>query len=190
MSGRLYLFAAEMEQDAASPGGFARNIAYGCCGIGLVDAAIGAGELIRRHEPDEIAFLGSCGAYPDKSLVVGDIVMAASVRVGSGEIADGIVRIPTLQSSSMECVPLEGYALPIVDVVCTLGVTEDDALAQSLARLGDVENMELFAVCRAAGSIPVSALLGVTNLVGAEGGMQWRRNYQRVMGAVGEVVGF
>lgn len=190
MSGRLYLFAAEMEQDAASPGGFTRNIAYGCCGIGLVDAAIGARTLIEKYQPDEILFLGSCGAYPDKSLIIGDIVMAASVRVGSGEITDGIVRVPSLQTSSFECVPLEGYALPLVDVVCTLGVTEDDALSRSLSRLGDVENLELFAICRAAGEIPVTAVLGVTNLVGAEGGLEWRRNYRRVMGLVGEVVGF
>jgi len=196
MSGRLCLFSSKIERDAAFPTGIPGTLRTGITGVGLVDAGIMTIELVRQYEPEEIVYLGTCGAYPGSGFVIGDVIAGTSVRTGSGDVVRGEMRIPKLLPNELKCAPEltdrlageNGTVLKRGRVVCTLGVTEDDSLAKTLAGSGQVENLELFSVLRAAGAVPVAALLGVTNIVGEGGGRDWAANFPRMMGLLGRHV--
>lgn len=187
MSGRLWLFSSKIERDAAFPDGVPEGLHTGITGVGLVDAGVMTVELIRQFEPSQIVFLGTCGAYPGSGLKIGDMVAAAAVRLGSGDTVRGEMRIPKLLPAELIASPeltrnVVGSAdVRSADVLCTLGVTERDDLAETLATAADVENLEVFSVLRAAGLLPVAAVLGVTNIVGEGGGKDWAANYRSMM---------
>lgn len=188
MSGRLWLFSSKIERDAAFPYGVPDDVRSGIAGVGLIDAAILTVESIAVAEPDEIVYLGTCGAYPGSGLNVGAIVAGESVVLGSGDTVDGSMRIPKLLPSGLTFDPelthrlIEGLASVVkARVVCTLGVSETAGLASALGGLGEVENLEAFSILRAAGAIPVAAILGVTNHVGEDGGKEWGANYREMM---------
>ena len=188
MSGRLWLFSSNIERDAAFPGRLPSGLQIGVTGVGLVDAGIATVELVRQFEPAEIVYFGTCGAYKGSGLSVGDVVVGGAVLLGSGDTIRKEMRIPKLLPSELECSPeltanlvSSSSELRRVRVVCTLGITERDVLAETLSGLGDVENLELFSVLRAAGGVPVAGILGVTNIVGAGGGKGWLANYKTLM---------
>ena len=191
MSGRLWLFSSNIERDAAFPNGIPQGIRIGVTGVGLVDAGIATVDYVRQAEPTEIVFFGTCGAYPGSGLNIGDLVAGGTVRLGSGDTERKEMRVPKLLPSELKCSPEVSQRLVSdtsyvsnVRVVCTMGITENDALAETLSSLGDVENLELFAVLRAAGRVPVAGLLGVTNRVGAGGGKDWLANYKTLMAKI------
>lgn len=187
MSGRLWLFSSNIERDAAFPDGLPSGLQIGVTGVGLVDAGIATVELVRQFEPAEIVYVGTCGAYPGSGLNVGDVVAGGAVQLGSGDTTRNEMRIPKLLPSELKCSSeltarlAQEAEFRKVRVVCTLGITEHDPLAETLSGLGDVENLELFSVLRAAGGVPVAGILGVTNRVGAGGGKDWLANYKRLM---------
>ena len=190
----LFLFSSDIERDAAFPEGAPREVRTDIAGVGLVDAAIGATRAIASASPDAIVYLGTCGAHRDARIGVGDIAAATTLRLGSGDVARGDMRIPTLLASELECdrtltadiverSSIERARIVPATVSCTVGITETDELAAALcAHDGShVENLEAFSIARAAGAIPVAVLLAVTNIVGAGGGRDWRKNYQHAM---------
>jgi nucleoside phosphorylase len=65
-------------------------------------------------------------------------------------------------------------------VACPLAITATDAAALLAAKKSRcaLENLEAFAVARAADSlkIPFAAVLGIANHVGGEGHREWKRN--------------
>lgn len=184
MKRRLLLFSSDLERSAAFPEGIPEGLLTDISGVGFVDAGIGTLRAITLHEPDEILYFGTCGAYPGSGLEIGDMIAGGSVRIGSGDTLSQHMRIPGLMPSEVECDPTltkEITDLEIRNVVCTLGITEHDELATTLSSLGEVENLELFSVVRAAGQLPVAGILGVTNRVGATGGKEWRENFQHIL---------
>lgn len=190
MSGRLWLFSSKIERDAAFPDGIPEGLHVGITGVGLVDAGVMTVELIRQFEPSQVVYLGTCGAYPGSEIGIGDIVAVERVRLGSGDTACGTMRIPKLLPAELNASPeltqdvvetATGLLIRAVSVLCTLGITESDELAETLAALADVENLEVFSVFRAAGLVPTAAVLGVTNMVGEGGGKDWAANYNRQM---------
>ncbi|MGE3801022.1 MAG: hypothetical protein AB7H80_08385 [Candidatus Kapaibacterium sp.] len=181
MSGTLWLFSSDLERNAAFPDGLPDGVTTAITGVGLVDAGIGTCKAILEQRPERLIFFGTCGAYPASGLKIGEIISATTLSLGSGDTSRGEMRIPGLLPAEVEVGAGELRELKNARVVCTLGVTENDALALLLGREGDVENLELFSVARAAGDIPVTGLLGVTNIVGANGGREWRENYRSVM---------
>jgi len=194
---RLYLFSSAIERDAAFPDGIPGALLCGLTGVGLIDAAVETARLCALHRPDEVVFLGTCGAHRESGLAIGDIVIASEVAIGSGDVARGWMRLPSLlvarlgTDAGLNARLRDRYADAGIEarratVSCTLGVTETDELAGSLNRYdrSDVENLEAFSVLRAAGAIPAAVVLGVTNIVGAGGGADWRANYRRMMSRV------
>ena len=185
MNRRLRLFSSELERDVAFPDGVPDDPLIGVSGVGPVEAGIGTAGLIARYRPTAIVFIGTCGAYPESGLQIGEMIAASTVTLGSGDVVRREMRLPGLLPSVVECDAdlsreIAGDLKP-GRVVCTLGVTENDALARSLGELGEVENLELFSVLRAAGAIPTAGILGVTNIVGTNGGKEWRENYRHMM---------
>jgi hypothetical protein len=81
--------------------------------------------------------------------------------------------------------------LRLATVSTTLGITESDRLAAIFSGAGaEVENLEAFSVVRAAGDIPVTVVLGVTNIVGKGGGEDWLGNFREMMQLVARTVLF
>jgi len=159
-------------------------------GIGLVDAASRMAELLLRHSPAEVVFLGTCGsARPD--LTIGDVVVATSVTLFAGPGAE-------LVGESEILVPMEGAlrdalvasgATPAT-VVNTLGVTVNSDHAKHVAACGDVEHLEAFAIARvcAGANVPCAIVLGIANEVGAKGREQWRANHVRASAHAAETL--
>ncbi len=202
MSGTLLLFSSRLERDAAFPEGVPAGLPHAIAGIGLVDAALGTARAVAEASPDAILFLGTCGAHRGAEIAVGDIILADDVRIGSGDVASGRMRIPSLLKSTLraddllaeaviEAASEQGFTpLPRrASVSCTLGITENDDLAERLRAYdgSETENLEAFSLLAAAGGIPTAILLGVTNIVGAEGGRGWVANYGRMMRRVGSL---
>lgn len=192
MNGTLLLFSSDLELRACFPDGTPSDAPVGVSGVGLVDAALGTARLIARRAPFRIIFVGTCGAHAGSGLAIGDVIVAESTMIGSGDVARGEMRIPELLPSRLDCdhalVAAIAERTPSVRraaVSCTLGITESAELATLLGASGGgaVENMEAFGVMRAAGEIPCTAVLGVTNLVGPDGGREWRANYRVLMRA-------
>jgi hypothetical protein len=202
MTDVLLLFAAEMERAAAFPDGIPDDICAELTGVGLVDAAVGAARLIEQHKPEAVIFAGTCGAHQQSRFAIGDILIATEAALCSGDVVRAWMRFPGLLSTRLTT----DQALSKIiigrwyhtrcqaevqrgTVSCTMGVTEDEALAQSLYEHDrtDAENLELFSVLRAAGSIPTAAALGVTNVVGPNGGRNWKANYEGSMLAIGRL---
>lgn len=197
MNDRLWLFSSATEREAAFPAGEPEGLSIATAGVGLIDAGIAAAEAIQRFAPKEIVYLGTCGAYRGGDLTIGSVVVARNAVLGSGDVVRRHMRLPTIIPDVVQCDTKlvdrvsrqAGRAdLPRVAVVCTLGITEDNELADDLSNLGDVENMELYAIIRAAASIPVGALLGVTNIVGKGGGFDWRAHYRETMASLGAML--
>ncbi|MEO6046423.1 MAG: hypothetical protein ABIQ57_03005 [Candidatus Kapaibacterium sp.] len=200
--GRLYLFSSELEWSAAFPDGPPDGIATAITGIGLIDAAAGTARAIDSKGPSEIVFLGTCGAHRASGLEIGDIILASDATLGSGDVASGEMRIPSLMPSS---IPTDGRLTDLIAegfagrgigtrrgrISCTLGITESDRLAEILRRFdrSDAENMEAFALLRAAADIPAAVALGVTNIVGAGGGKDWLANFRVMMRRVAAIAG-
>jgi nucleoside phosphorylase len=187
----LFLVSSDIERDAAFATGAPDDVLIGVTGVGPIDAAIGTVRAIEMYAPDAVVFLGTCGAHRESGLAIGDIVRATTIRLGSGDIARGEMRIPTLLPSELTCdgalalAVVEPLEVPVAEarVSCTLGVTESDELARTLAAFdgSQVENLEAFAVAHAARPLPVAVILGVTNFVGAGGGRDWLANYRALM---------
>jgi nucleoside phosphorylase len=202
MTDVLVLFSSDLERDAAFPEGIPDGLITGITGVGLIDAAVGTTRLVIEHHPEAVIFAGTCGAHSKGGFAIEDVVIATEVRLGSGDVAQGAMRIPTLLPSNLTCdeelskmVLSSAYsrgwerAVRRGTVSCTFGITETDELAASLFAhdRSDCENLEAFSVLRAAGSIPIAVVLGVTNMVGAGGGRDWNANYRKMMVAVGEL---
>lgn len=187
----LFLFSSELERaaailDDALPEGTVAEIA----GVGPIDAALGAADAIARHQPSRAIFLGTAGGYPASRIGSEWMVVAGEVVLLSGDVVEGAMRLPDLVCSRLQCDPaltrrLAGSELPVVRVGCTLGITENNSLATAIGVKGevDVETMEVFGVARAAEreGVPFASVLGITNVVGSEGGAGWRANFRTMM---------
>lgn len=195
--GTLILFAAAMERDAAAPWlqfSDDMSVAIGLCGVGLVDAGIGTARLVDQHRPNLVVFLGTCGAYPGSAVSIGDLVVTSAAHLVTGDLLSGMMRLPELIPSRIEADRdlVETYSLllgrtgtppRLCEVATTPGITTNYDLAGLVVRGGPctVENLEAYAVLRAAQDVPTVVLLGVTNMVSPKGGEDWRSNYPEMM---------
>lgn len=194
----MILLSSDLERDAVGPDVIPASVPTAITGVGLVDAGIGTARVLSVERPASLLFLGTCGAHVGAGLAVGDIVIATSVALGSGDVASGAMRVPTLMPAVVypetsfiarvhEAAAALGVVLHPARVSCTLGITENELLAAALARDADVENLEAYAVLRAAAGLPAAVLLGVTNIVGPGGGAGWSANYRALMRAVAAI---
>lgn len=194
MSRILFLFSSELERDAAFPVGVPDGALTAITGVGLIDAAIATANAVRDTNADAVVYLGTCGAHRESRIPIGAIVVAESVCISSGDVARGEMRMPSLLATRVDCDVQLGMrvarraddgrgAIARARVSCTLGVTENDVLAGLLSSTSgcEVENLEAFSVMRAASPRPTAIVLGVTNIVGANGGRDWHANHAPMM---------
>ncbi|WP_394850651.1 hypothetical protein LZC95_24735 [Pendulispora brunnea] len=166
-------------------------------GVGLVTAAHATGALLASAKPAAVLLVGSCGVYPGRAPAAGAVVVATRTVLADAGVAQDQAALPPPMATHAPTDPawverfVAGGCLPAI-VAGTLGIATDDRLAHALAeRSGaDVENLEAFAVAAAcaAVSVPCVAVLGVTNVVGSQGRIQWRDNHRTVAARVVEIV--
>ena len=185
------LLLAAHQLELVSPGAGEREqfgalrVAADSVGVGIAAAGGGAARLLVQLRPRSVVLLGSCGVYPGlaEPELLGLLVPDRIVLLDSATL-DGAAGFPEpmardLETSVSLSSGLRGAA-QTGTLATTMTVTSDDDLALRLAASGCTsENLEAFSVglaCKEAG-IPFAAVMGVTNIVGAEGRKHWRQNH-------------
>ena len=163
-------------------------------GVGLVEAAIGATAAIAEVKPGAVMFVGTAGSYPGlrPDLALAGVVAARRLVLSAGGVATGDAYLPpTLPATQETTLALRRVAaaagLLMADVACPLAITSRSAALGRRARapVCDVENLEAFAVARAAATagLPYVAILGISNAVGPSAHAAWKRNATRAAAA-------
>lgn len=160
-----------------------KDVVTAAAGIGLVEAALGAAEAIRRHAPRAVLFLGTAGAMPGSTLGILDVACLSSTVLAEPSTASQLpepMRTEVVADTALR-EALFGD-LRAVRVATTLGITTDDRAAETLERTtqAELEHLEAFAIGRAAAlaNIRYCALFGISNRVGSTGRDQWRTNHR------------
>ena len=176
-----------------------RRVTWQPVGIGAVDAAAGAAAAIGRHRPSAIVFVGTAGSY-GATPSLGAVAVARTLHLASGSAAAGgsyfpapmlrrAVADPSLRQALLAA---GGGAAVAGDVATPLGITRSRRLAARLAATtaATVENLEAFAVARAAAAatVPFGAVLGIANRVGPAAHDQWLQHQEAATAAACAVV--
>jgi purine-nucleoside phosphorylase len=173
-------------------------------GVGAVDAAVGASLAIAQVAPAQVIFVGTAGRYPSaataralpiRSVALPDEVLLLSTAALRG---DGYFPAPLVQRSAADLSLVEALraASPRFAwrgaAATALAITRSAALARRISKASgaDVENLEAFAVARAAAraGVPMAAVLGIANTVGPAAHTEWRRHHLAASRAACEVV--
>jgi len=161
-------------------------------GVGAVDAAVGAAQAIALARPKRVVFVGTAGAYrrgretpPVGSAVIADRVCLVSTAVVRG---DGYLPQPMI-TEVVASAPLAAalgaaapHPIPTGTVACPVAITRSAALGRLIAQAtgATLENLEAFAVLRAAavaGVEATAAVLGVANRVGPRAHPEWQASH-------------
>jgi nucleoside phosphorylase len=158
--------------------------------VELAAAGAGTARALAQTTPRAAILIGSFGLYPGRTayepgrVLVPTTVRALDSAVLAGRAAFAPPMPATVISHEGVSDALAEAATPAAlrgALATTFAITTEDALAAELARATDCvgENLEalaVFAACESHG-VPVSAVLGCTNQVGAEGRAQWRAHH-------------
>jgi nucleoside phosphorylase len=148
-------------------------------GIGLVEAAAGALQVLTELKPERVVLVGTAGAYPRAELSIGAIVVAraAQLLVRGGEYAPSAMPQRAAGDASLADEIARSIGAPVVDAASPLGITSTDVEASRVEGAA-VEQLECFALFRAAEklSVPSAAILAVSNRVGADARAEWRQH--------------
>jgi nucleoside phosphorylase len=171
-----------------------RRLALGTVGVGAVDAAVGAAAAIAAERPTRVIFVGTAGAYPRgrATAAIGTVAIASELCLASTAALRGDGYLPQpLATSAPTSTPLGNMLaacgpgrrpVPMLGVACPIAVTRSATLGRHLAHAtgAALENLEAFAVARAAaaaGVDAVTAVLGIANRVGPRGHQEWRAHH-------------
>jgi futalosine hydrolase len=173
---------------------FARDTSRGTAptravvGVGLIEAAAGTARLLVQQKPAALVLVGTAGVYEGRKPALGQAVVAGALHLASASVADEAAYLPPplpahSEGSALADEIAAATGLVRADVACPLGITRDRKVGKRLqtATGADVENLEAFAVARAAvqAGVPFAAVLGVANHVGPEGHAEWKKHGDR-----------
>ena len=181
------------------------RLALGTVGVGAVDAAAGAAGAIAAARPRRVIFLGTAGAYPRgrTTTALGTVAIASDLRLASTATLRGDGYLPEpLVTRAHTSAALGGalaagarakQSVPLLGVACPIAITRSATLGRHLAHAtgAALENMEAFAVARAAAAAGVqemTAVLGIANRVGPNGHREWRAHHRAASGAACRLV--
>jgi futalosine hydrolase len=175
---------------ATLPAALRQTITARPAGVGVVEAAVGATRAIAETRPTAVVFVGTAGLYPGRrpDLELAGVVAARRVVLVDSAVLRGQAFIPAPLPVITEVSPslrerLVGRGVLVADVACPVGITKALTAARQIARDldCDVENLEAFAVARAAAaaSLPFAAILGISNPVGPAGHRAWKRHAEK-----------
>src|SRR6476619_6746202 len=170
------------------------RLALGTVGVGAVDAAVGAAAAIAAARPTRVIFVGTAGAYPrgrasaasGTVAIAGDLILASTAALrGDGYLPEPVTTFVAaaapLAAALAACAPGRTLA-PVLGVACPIAGTRSATRGRHLAHAtgAALENLEAFAVARAAAAAGVDAIgavLGIANRVGPRGHHEWRANH-------------
>ena len=161
-------------------------------GVGLVEAAIGATAAIAEVSPDAVMFIGTAGIYSGRrpDLALAGVVAARRLVLSADGVATGDAylppAVPARQETTLTLRRIAAAAgLLLADVACPLAITSRSTALGHGAATCDVENLEAFAVARAAATagLPFAAILGISTPVGPSAHATWKRNAARAAAA-------
>jgi nucleoside phosphorylase len=170
-------------------------------GVGMAVSGAGAANRIHQLNPRAVVLLGSCGVYPSSiDYRPMDIVIPNRCHLFDATVAAGKAEFPepmqtVLDPHALLSAGLAASAGPRVHqakVATTLAIHVDDAIARAVQPATGIEgeNLELFPVALAclAANLPFAAVLGVTNVVGSTGRVDWRQYQRDAAVAAAEVI--
>lgn len=153
-----------------------------CVGVGAVAAAAKLSLFLERSRKkySRLIFVGTAGVYEKKlsaKKCVGSAVEIQKIVASDGCLARGHSYFPTGISQLYKC-RIEPKFLSAT-CVNTPSITTDSEVANCLAELGDVENLELYGCVTAAvlHELPWQAFLGIANIVGPDAHLEWKANH-------------
>jgi nucleoside phosphorylase len=171
-----------------------RDVQADPVGIGAIDAAVGAARAIAAARASRVIFVGTAGIYPHGTLTaaaIGAAAIAGELNSVSTAALRGDGYLPELvvvraRSSETLVAALaaggRGRVRHPLGVACPMAITRSAKLARQIAGAtgATLENLEAFAVCRAADAagIPFAAVLGVANRVGPAGHREWLEHHR------------
>jgi nucleoside phosphorylase len=180
-----------------------RDVQLATVGIGAIEAAIGATRAIAAHRPGRLVFVGTAGVYARgrATIPIGGAAVAGEIQAVSTAALRGDGYLPRPVALRAETSPSLAAALtaalgatgrPPLSVACPLAITRTAALGRSIAAAtgADLENLELFAVARAAlaAGVEFGAVLGLANRVGPGGHREWLKHHRAVSRAACELL--
>ena len=170
------------------------RLALATVGVGAVDAALGAAAAIAAARPARVIFVGTAGAFPRgrATTAIGTVAIARELCLASTAALRGDGYLPepiatraatsaTLSAALAACAAAKS-PVPLLGVACPLAVTRSATLGRQLAHAtgAALENLEAFAVARAAAAAGIDAMtavLGIANRVGPRGHQEWRAHH-------------
>jgi nucleoside phosphorylase len=181
------------------------RLALGTVSVGAVDAALGAAAAIAAARPRRVIFVGTAGAYPRGrataaigTVAIGSELCLASTAAlrGDGYLPDPLVTraLPSAAlGGALAACARQKHPIPLLGVACPIAITRSATLGRHLAHATSaaLENMEAFAVARAAaaaGVEEVAAVLGIANRVGPSGHREWRAHHRAASAAACRLV--
>lgn len=153
-------------------------------GIGPIDAAFHTEKLIQTHQPKQIYFIGTAGAYPNSYLSIGDVVLGNHYIFADGSISQLSSYQPSVMVTEVDggaqCLTkFERFHVKNGAVLNPPGITQSNELANHLKAFFKVsaENLEVFGVARVCQShhIPFQSVLGISNQVGDLAHEEWKQ---------------
>ncbi len=117
------------------------------CGIGKVNAAVGATLLIDKFSPDCVINTGVAGGFPPEKLKIGDIVVSSEVRHHDADATifnyeyGQIPRMPAAYYPDARLVALASEALPETDGVKVLQgqIMSGDSFIHHQRQIADIQ---------------------------------------------------
>jgi nucleoside phosphorylase len=170
------------------------RLALATVGVGAVDAALGAAAAIAAARPARVIFVGTAGAFPRgrATTAIGTVAIARELCLASTAALRGDGYLPepiatraatsaTLSAALAACAAAKS-PVPLLGVACPIAVTRSATLGRHLAHAtgAALENLEAFAVARAAAAAGIDAMtavLGIANRVGPRGHQEWRAHH-------------
>ena len=153
------------------------------CGIGPLNCAMSFSRTLEQVKGRDVVFIGTCGslgAFSGIELITSRAAIWApvAVRLGAADLIEDLhppIHLPKTTSA---------FDLPHRMVVTSPCISRTSAMTDSCHALakeygGAVENLEAYVIfgvadhCRS-----FSTVLAVTNKVGPEGRIEWRRNFR------------
>jgi nucleoside phosphorylase len=150
-------------------------------GIGLVESSAGAERALAETRPDRVILVGTAGFFAGSGLSIGGVVVARRARlvVREPEYVPAVMPTQVNADADLASALAATLSAPLVTVASPVGVTCRDDEAARLGRDGaEVEQLECFALLAAAAraGVPATAILAISNRVGASGAAEWREH--------------
>lgn len=156
------------------------DTAFLAAGIGPVAATFGLTHFLEDYRPERIIAVGTAGVINTKKFKIGDVVVAKSVTTVSGLAS---VYTPTVQVQKIAI--SVGTESPLqANIYSPQEITRDTSWINPLAHARhDVEHLEAFAFAFVAKKIriPISIILGLTNVIGPNAHKDWVKNQRRMI---------